>query len=82
MTGTITKDNLFRPSGSKAETKAEITNHTARAIIAAEAELRDAKTARLRQARLASEAVAAPPVLPKRKRGKAAGQPANPTSNG
>lgn len=56
MTSIVTKETLFRPSRSKAETKAETTNYTARAIIDAEAVQREAKTARLRQARLESEA--------------------------
>ena len=58
MSRVITQDNLFRPVRSKAETKAEITDQTARSIVGAEAERRDAKTARLRKARLASEATA------------------------
>lgn len=67
MTGTITKDNLFRPMRSKSETKAEITDSTARAIIGAEAERREAKTAKLREARLASEErdAASPPAKPR-----------------
>jgi hypothetical protein len=46
----------FKPKPSKAETKADVTDHAARSIISAEAERREAKTARLRQARLEQEA--------------------------
>ena len=68
MSGTITEHNLFKPRPSKAESKADITNHTARAIIGAEAERREAKTARLREARLEKEATrAAEPSSPKRR---------------
>lgn len=56
MSGVITEHSLFKPKPSKAESKADVTNHTARAIIGAEAERREAKTARLRQARLENEA--------------------------
>ena len=75
MTKVITRDNLFRPARSKAETKAEITDHTARAIIDAETERRETKSARLRQIRLEKEAeeaaTATPP--PKLRRTKAPG---------
>jgi hypothetical protein len=56
MNSAITKDNLFRPARSKAETKADVTDSTARAIIDAEIESREAKTERLRKARLKMEA--------------------------
>lgn len=59
MAHTITKDNLFRPMPPKPQSKAEITDSTSRAIIEAEAEKRDAKTRRLRQARLEMEALQA-----------------------
>lgn len=52
---TITKDNLFRPTRSRAETKAEITDQIAKAIIEAEEKRQEEKTARLRKARLESE---------------------------
>jgi hypothetical protein len=71
MSGMITEHNLFKPKSSKAETRADITNYTARAIVGAEAELREAKTARLRQARLENEAelsVLAVPAAPRRAR--------------
>jgi len=56
MTAIITKDNLFRPTRSKAETKAQVTDNAARAIIDAEVDSREAKTERLRQARMKMEA--------------------------
>jgi len=57
MASTVTTGNVFRPKPSKAETKADITDHAARAIITDEAERREAKTAKLRQARLEREAM-------------------------
>lgn len=73
MSRTITEHNLLRPARSKAETKAEVTDHTARAIIGDEAQRREAKTARLRQARLENEAKpAAAPSSAKPGRTKAA----------
>jgi hypothetical protein len=69
MSAIITKDNLFRPARSKAETKADITDSAARAIIDAEAEKREAKTERLRKARLKMEAeqAAASDAAPEKK---------------
>ncbi|SON57334.1 hypothetical protein HDIA_3793 [Hartmannibacter diazotrophicus] len=68
MNKSITKDNLFPPKRQKAETKADITDQAARAIIQEEADKRNAKTERLREARLAMEAEQAkdPPVKKKR----------------
>lgn len=69
MSGTITEQNLFKPKPSKAETRADITNRVARGILGAETERREAKTARLRQARLDAEAklsVGASPGTPHR----------------
>jgi hypothetical protein len=74
----ITKDTLFRPL-SKAESKAETTHNTALAIIEAEARSREAKTERLRKARLemeakqASEPKALTPAKPRKPRAKRAG---------
>ena len=67
----ITAENApLKPKPSKAETKADITNNVARAIIGAEIERRDAKTARLRLARLEAEAklsvIPAPAKKPRR----------------
>jgi hypothetical protein len=59
MSSVITENNLFRPTRSKAETKAKVTDRAARTIIEAEAERRGVKTARLRQARLEMEAAQA-----------------------
>jgi hypothetical protein len=55
----------------KAETKHEITNSTARAIIDAEVRQRDAQTHRLREARLAREAEAPEPAPAKPRAKKA-----------
>ena len=52
----LNKDTLFRPVPSRSETKAEITDRTAREIIKTETERRNAKTERLRAARLEQEA--------------------------
>lgn len=56
MGSTFEESILFKPKQSKAETKADITDRTARALFNDEAARREAKTARLRQARLDSEA--------------------------
>ena len=56
MNKTIETDALFRPLKSKAESKAQTTDSASRAIIEAEASRREAKTAKLRQARLDMEA--------------------------
>lgn len=56
----VTADNLFKPRPSKAATKTtDIAVHAALAITRAEAEHREAKTTRLRKARLEQEAVLA-----------------------
>jgi hypothetical protein len=55
MTKRITKENLFKPSKSRSETKADITDNAARAIIETEAAKRHEKSERLRAARLAHE---------------------------
>ncbi len=49
-------EKLFKPALSKAEIKAEVTDRTARAITDADTAQREAKTARLRSARLEMEA--------------------------
>jgi hypothetical protein len=54
----------FLPSKSKSETKADVTNNAAKTIIDAEAAKRDAKTARLREARMAQEAAEAENAVP------------------
>ena len=60
----ITQHNLFKPARSKAESKAQTTDNTARAIIGDEAEGGEAKPASLPQARLNSEAGAAAEPAP------------------
>ena len=45
-------DAVFKPTQSKPETKADTTQKVARAIIDAEANAREAKTLKLREARL------------------------------
>lgn len=52
------RDLPFRPNLSKAETKAEEVSRIAKSMIEQEVVKRDAKTARLREARLALEAEA------------------------
>lgn len=52
----ITRDTLFKPNLSKSESKAEAVSRAAMAIIERETNLQSAKTARLREARLAKEA--------------------------
>jgi hypothetical protein len=74
MSSVITEHDVFRPKPSRAETKSDITNNTARAIIEAEADGREAKTARLRKARFAMEA-SRPAVTPAKPRPKAASKP-------
>ena len=56
----ITHDALFKPNMSKAETKAEAVSRAAMTMIEQEVALRDAKTARLREERLAREATDEP----------------------
>lgn len=56
MSHVIDERTLFRPARSSAEAKADATDRTARTIIAAETERRDANTARLREARLKRDA--------------------------
>ncbi|MBT3071304.1 hypothetical protein KKP04_10525 [Rhodomicrobium sp. Az07] len=65
----ITKDTLFAPP-RKPQTKADMTNTAARAIIDSESALRVAKIEKLRQARLEMEAQQ--PVVTKKPRAKAA----------
>lgn len=60
--GSILEHDPLRPKLTRAESKADITDRTARTIIGAEAQSREAKTARLRQARLEKEA--AQPAIP------------------
>ena len=48
----VDKDQLFSPTKMSAQAKAEQTNQAAKEILAAEAAAREAKTAKLRLARL------------------------------
>lgn len=76
MTQPLTEQTLFKPQPSnKAQTKADMTDSAARAIIGEEARRREEKTARLREARLAreaaeaeAEAAAKPAIAPKRRK--------------
>lgn len=52
--------SLFQPKLSSAETKGEVTTRAALAIIDEEANSREAKTERLRAARLQKEAIEGP----------------------
>lgn len=51
---------VFQPKRSKQEAKADVTTRIAREIIDGESSAREAKTERLRAARLAQEATAEP----------------------
>lgn len=53
---TLTRDTVFKPKLSQTESKTEAVSRIARSMIEQEAALRRAKTARLREARLAKEA--------------------------
>ncbi|PDT28409.1 hypothetical protein CO660_18275 [Rhizobium sp. L9] len=67
---TATKGEFFNPAKLSSRDKAEATDHTARAIIAAEASARDKKTEKLRALRLqqaAEDADAAPAPAKKRR---------------
>lgn len=63
MTIAIDEHNLFRIAPVKSSVPGDITNDAARAIIRRHAEHQHAKTDRLREARLAFEALQ-PPELP------------------
>lgn len=66
---TATKEEFFNPAKLSSRDKAAATDHTARAIIAAEASQREQKTERLRQLRLEREAVqASTEAAPKRRK--------------
>ena len=73
MSRSITEHALFKPKPSRLETKADTTDHAARVITGDETARREAKTARLRQARLENEAkLAAVSSPPKHRPQKAA----------
>lgn len=66
MTISTGKQNLFQTVRTKSQVKGDITNEAARAIIRIEAERQSAKTARLREARLAVQALQ-PDAVPERR---------------
>lgn len=68
MAETITKDNLFRVAPPGPKTRADFTDSAARTIIKAEADSREAKTQRLRLARLEMEARRPEPAPTKTRR--------------
>ncbi|MBS7543175.1 hypothetical protein [Ancylobacter oerskovii] len=55
-----TRETLFKPNLTKTESKAEAVSRIAMSMIEQETARRDAKTARLREARLAQEAASQP----------------------
>lgn len=57
MTISAGKQNLLQTVRTKSQVKGDITNEAARAIIRIEAERQSAKTARLREARLAVQSL-------------------------
>ncbi len=62
MRKAIPVDNVFKPKPSQAELRVDATTRAAQAIISEEVNARDAKTERLRAARLALEATEEPLV--------------------
>ena len=66
MTILIDEQDIFRTVPKKSQAKGDVTNEAARGIIRVEAERQFAKTMRLREARLAFEALQ-PPALPEAK---------------
>ena len=66
MTIATEEQNVFRPVRTKSLAKSDITNEAARAIIRTEAERQYAKTTRLREARLAMQALQ-PAAVPETK---------------
>lgn len=63
-------DTVFPPKPPRNEAKADATTRIAREIIDSEATAREAKTQRLRAARLAQEAAAKPATTTKKTRRK------------
>lgn len=68
MNQVLTRDTLFKPNKSKSENKADTTTQVARAIMDDETARREAKTERLRAARVAAEEKAEPKALPAKPR--------------
>jgi hypothetical protein len=67
---TATKEEFFSPTKLSARDKAAATDHTARAIIAAEASQREKKTEKLKLLRMEREAAEAslPKAAPKKRK--------------
>lgn len=65
-----TRDGAFKPSLSKSESKADAVSRIAMSIIEQEVVSRDAKTARLKLARLAREAAEQAPAPSKPSTGR------------
>lgn len=63
MTSEKSDAERIKPRRESAESKAETTRRIAREISQAEADVRDAKTARLKAARLAQQAAEKPPAV-------------------
>lgn len=72
MSNIITEATLFKPARTATESKADATTNAARAILDDEVVRREAKTARLREARLAMEAEAPAKEAPRAKPRKTA----------
>ena len=68
----VTRDSLFKPNLTKTESKAEAVSRIAKTMIEQEVVKRDAKTARLREARLARDADVPPAKAPRRAASRAA----------
>lgn len=63
----LTKDTLFKQNRSISETKAFLTDQTARSIMRVESEAREAKTLRLRKERLDMEQLITPAATKSKK---------------
>ncbi|GAA4124218.1 hypothetical protein ACFFTN_11040 [Aminobacter aganoensis] len=69
MASSIIQATPFLPAQNKAEAKGDMTTRVANSILGAEVAAREAKTARLRAARLAMEATQEPaPAKPARRK--------------
>lgn len=66
MARSVTRDNLFATPLNKAEAKGDMTTRVAQSIIDTEVAAREAKTARLKAARLAMEATQEPLAIAKK----------------
>lgn len=75
MNQSVKAQNLFRPSKPSPTTKADLTDRHAREILEAEAAQREAKTAKLREARIQAEASASEPDAPEKPRRQAKPKP-------